>query len=130
MENGKAVEFLKGLLIGGLIGGAMGLLYAPKSGKETRDDINKLADDYMGKAKDEYEATLEKSRKSYENAINRLKELEVLAKKKVDEVEEKIEDLTEKGKETVDESRSRLKKALDAGVEAFKEEKDTQKKKS
>ncbi len=130
MENGKAVEFMKGLLIGGLIGGAVGLLYAPKSGKETRDDINKLADDYMGKAKDEYEAALEKSRKSYENAINRLKELEVLAKKKVDEVEEKIEDLTEKGKETVDESRSRLKKALDAGVEAFKEEKDTQKKKS
>ena len=44
MENGGSGDFFKGLLIGSLIGSVVALLYAPKSGKETREDINKKAD--------------------------------------------------------------------------------------
>lgn len=33
-------HFLKGSLMGALLGGAAGLLFAPKSGKELRDDIS------------------------------------------------------------------------------------------
>jgi gas vesicle protein len=38
-------SFLTGLLAGAVIGGALALLYAPKSGKETREQIRqKLTD--------------------------------------------------------------------------------------
>jgi gas vesicle protein len=128
MENGSSMDFFKGLLLGGIIGSAVAILYAPKSGRETREDINKKKEELFTRAKEEYESALEKSKVSYDQAINRLKELEKVARSRVEEVEEKVEELTEKSKETVEESRSRLKKALDAGVDAFKEEKGSKKK--
>lgn len=123
MSYDKTGEFLKGLLLGGLIGSAIALLYAPKSGKETREDLGKKTDELLNKAREEYETALSKTKLTYDAAIKRLNELENVAKQKVEEVESKVEDLTEKSKETVEESKSRLKRALDAGVEAFKEEK-------
>jgi gas vesicle protein len=126
-DNGN---FIKGLFVGGLVGAAFAILYAPKSGKETREEISKKADELAGKAREEYEAALEKSKKSYQSALERLKELETVAKKKVDEVEEQVQEITTKGKATVEESRSRLKKAIDAGVDAYKDEKGSKKKKS
>ncbi len=41
-----------GLLIGLLVGGAAGVLLAPKSGKETRQDISKRLTDLLNKAND------------------------------------------------------------------------------
>jgi gas vesicle protein len=120
----RNVDFVKGLFIGGLIGAVLGILYAPKSGKETREDIARKTEDLMAKAREEYDLALEKSKKAYEAALKRLKEAEISAKKKVEEVESKVEALTESGKETFIDGKGRLKRAIDAGVEAFKEEKD------
>jgi len=115
---------LKGVLIGGLIGAAVGILFAPKSGKETREDIARKTEDIIKKAKDEYELAVEKSKMAYETAIKKAKEIQMMAREKVDDVEEAVSDLTEKGKETLLDNKTRLKKAIDAGIEAFKEEKD------
>jgi gas vesicle protein len=130
MANGGSGEFFKGFLFGGLIGAALAILYAPQSGKETREEIGKKADELAGKAREEYDNALEKTKKSYASAIERLKELELLARKKVDEVEGQVQQLTEKGKDTVEESKTRLKRALDAGVEAYKEEKEEKEEKT
>ncbi len=130
MSDSKTVEFLKGLFIGGVVGSVVAILYAPQSGKETREDLSKRSDEFMTRAREEYDATLEKSKKSYAAAVERLKELEKQARLKVDEVEAQFNELTARGKETVEESRGRLKKAIDAGVDAYKEEKDDKKKKS
>ncbi len=119
----KTSDFLKGALIGGLIGAAAGILFAPKSGKETREDIARKTDEIIKKAKEEYEVALEKSKKAYETAIRKAKEIQSMAREKVDDVEESVTELTEKGKETLLDNKTRLKKALDAGIEAFKEEK-------
>ena len=54
-------DLLKGLLIGGLMGVIAGILYAPKSGKETREDIARTTDDLLCRARDEYEKAIEKS---------------------------------------------------------------------
>ena len=122
--SSRVDDFIKGLLVGGLIGAAIGILYAPKSGKETREDLSRKAEELIVKAKEEYEFALEKSKKAYESAVQRLRLLESSAKEKVGEMEAKVGDLTERGKETVLETKGRLKKAIDAGVEAFKEEKE------
>lgn len=117
-------DFVKGLFIGGLIGAVLGILYAPKSGRETREDIARKAEELRIKAREEYELAVEKSKKAYEAAVKRLKEAETAAKEKVEEVESKVEALTERGRETLLDSKSRLKRAIDAGMEAYKEEKD------
>jgi gas vesicle protein len=119
----RAGDFLKGLVIGGLAGAVIGILYAPKSGKETREEIGKKAEELLAKAKEEYEQALEKSRKTYETAVSRLKKIEEAAREKVGELETKAGEMVDKGKVSLEDNKSRLKKAIDAGVEAFKEEK-------
>ena len=123
MSNG-ANDFIKGFLVGGLIGAVLGILYAPQSGKETREDITRKTEDLIAKAKEEYEVTLEKSKKVYEAAVNRLKQFESSTRDKVVEMEGKVEELAERGKETIYDTKSRLKKAIDTGVGVFKEEKE------
>jgi gas vesicle protein len=120
----RSYNFIKGFLFGGLIGAVMGILYAPKSGKDTRDEIGRKKDELLAKAKEEYELALEKSKKAYDAAVKRLQQMETSAKEKVGEMEGKVGKLTEQGKETLQDTNVRLKKAINAGVEAFKEEKE------
>jgi gas vesicle protein len=117
-------DFVKGLLIGGILGAVAGILFAPKSGKETREDIARKADELVTKAKEEYEEALERSKKTYEAAVGRLKELETSAREKVEETEARVSKLASQGREALQESKNRLKKAIDAGVEAYREEKE------
>ena len=119
----KNSDLLKGLFIGGLIGVVLGILYAPKSGKETRDDIARKADELLGKAKEEYENAVEKSKTAYETAVKHLKGLEISAKEKVEEVENKVSEFANMGAEAISGNKNRLRKAIDAGVEAYREEK-------
>lgn len=106
-------DLVKGLVIGGLIGAAIGILFAPKSGKETRQDIAQKADELLIKAREEYEKAAEKSKAAYEAAMNRLKQAEGTAAEKFADMAEKLAD-----------NKNRFKKAIDAGVEAYREEKN------
>ena len=52
MSNNSAESFIKGFVLGIVGGGIAGILLAPKSGAETREDIKKLAIDLKEKATD------------------------------------------------------------------------------
>ncbi|MDD2577782.1 MAG: YtxH domain-containing protein [Candidatus Dojkabacteria bacterium] len=54
MSNNSAESFIKGFVLGIVGGGIAGILLAPKSGAETREDIKKLAIDLKEKATDLY----------------------------------------------------------------------------
>ena len=86
-----ADDCVKGLIIGGLIGAALGILYAPKSGKETREEISHSAEELLKKTRAQYE-----------------------------EVCKKIEKLADREKELLIEKKEKIKKALEAGAEALK----------
>ena len=88
-------DLVKGLILGALGGLLLGILYAPKSGRETREDIRKSTADLYDKTKEQYHQA-------------------VLG----------MEELVGEGRKAYAEKKERLKKAVEAGVEAYKEEKD------
>lgn len=119
----KNGDLLKGLIVGGLIGAIIGILYAPKKGKETRDDLARRTEDFLNKAREEFEKTMERTSSAYESAVKRFQEIELSAKEKVTKVEDKVNEIAQQSAETVQDNKNRLKKAIDAGVEAYREEK-------
>ncbi|HUL34679.1 MAG TPA: YtxH domain-containing protein [Candidatus Eisenbacteria bacterium] len=82
----KVSYFLVGLGVGAL----MGVLFAPKSGDETRDYLSKRADD--GRE---------------------------FAQKKARELRERADELIERGKDVAVRKRESISAAVDAGREAF-----------
>jgi gas vesicle protein len=118
----KNGDLLKGLFVGGLIGAALGIMFAPKSGKKTREEITRKANEMLVKAKEEYEKAAEKSKLVYEASLKHLQDLNVSAKEKAGEIENKVGELAQQGAGTIQSNKNRLKKALDAGMEAYREE--------
>ncbi len=82
----KVTYFLVGLGVGALVG----VLFAPKSGEETRDFLAKRADD--GRE---------------------------FAQKKARELRERADELIERGKDVASRKRDSLTAAVEAGREAF-----------
>ena len=55
----------KGLAIGGIIGAAIAVLFAPRSGKETREELRRKAEELSSRTKEEYGKTLERTKQAY-----------------------------------------------------------------
>lgn len=85
----KFSYFLVGLGIGALVG----ILYAPKSGDETREFLSKKADEGRD-----------------------------YAQKKARELRERAEDLIERSKEIMSRQKDAISTAVDAGKDAYKRE--------
>lgn len=51
-NNDNGMAFVSGFLLGGLVGAAIGLLLAPKSGAETRAGIAEHSDEWRHRAED------------------------------------------------------------------------------
>lgn len=51
----KGADLIKGFVLGGLIGFAAGILFAPKSGKDTREELLEESEDLIEKAKREFD---------------------------------------------------------------------------
>ncbi|MDZ4165068.1 MAG: YtxH domain-containing protein [Smithellaceae bacterium] len=116
----KTSDLLTGVLIGGAVGVIIGILYAPKSGRETREELLTGAEELMARAKREYEEALERSRRAYEAALSRIGEMEL--KDKVESIDASLHSVSAGAREALQEGKDRLKRAVEAGVEAFKEQ--------
>ncbi|MGD0275652.1 MAG: YtxH domain-containing protein [Syntrophales bacterium] len=120
----RCSDFVKGLILGGILGAVAGVLYAPKSGKETREDIGKKANEWLIRAKEEYDKATEKSKKIYDATVKKIKDFDISAKESMDKIAGRAEDIVGQGIETAQDSKGRFKKAIEAGVEAYKQEKE------
>ena len=104
--------FIGALLTGGVIGSLVGLLFAPKSGKELRKDIS-----------DKVSGILEDTIEMLENARSKASGMISDAKKKAEEIIDDgikklgalthgAEDLVQNGKDMIEEGVSKVKKAV------------------
>jgi gas vesicle protein len=134
-ENNVGKGILFGFLAGGTIGAILALLYAPKSGKELRNDIKEKADEYLGEAekyiaeaKDKAKDMINEGRKKSEKLISdaKIKSEELLkdAEKIFDEAKSKAAGKINLSKETLESEGGRLKDAVKAGVDAYKSSKN------
>lgn len=68
----KGKEFLTGLTIGAIVGAALGLLFAPQSGEETRDAIRTQSRDLSDKVKESGQHLVESTRDLIEQGKEKL----------------------------------------------------------
>lgn len=117
----KKNSTLKGLVLGALAGLTAGVLFAPKSGKATRDDIKNKALELTGKAKDLYA----KAEKDLMAKVKNLKQTGADLDKKaygklVDEVINEVKKDGEVAKETTAQMSQMLKDDFKKIVDAIK----------
>ena len=103
----SAKSVFTGLLVGGVIGAATALLFAPRSGEETRTDIRNKAIDLRDRTKETVKDTVSQAK----SRANELK----------DNVWEKAEELKERGKQTAEEQLDRVAHAAKNGKKKIHE---------
>ncbi len=129
-EEASGATKLTYLLIGGGIGAALALLFAPKSGQELRGDIADVTRKGVEKGKetaalvgekagDYYEVSREKAGELYQTAQVKAGEL----KEKAGDLVDKASDLTDKAKEAVSSTKNPFSAAIEAGKDAYQDEK-------
>ena len=136
-ENNFGKGLMLGFLAGGAIGAAFALLYAPKSGKELREEIKIKSDDYLddaekyiAEAKDRAINLINEGKKKSDKLIKDAKvksdKLMKDAEKVMHDAKQKTGDYLKTGKETADQKRDQIKTAIKAGVDAYKETKKSE----
>ncbi len=134
-EKSMGKGLLVGFLAGGIAGAVVALLYAPKSGKEFREDIKTKsdgyldeADKYLADAKDKAREVINEGKKKSDKLISdaKVKSAEILkdAEKVFNDAKVKASGLVETGKGTIGSETSKLKEAVKAGVDAYKNTKE------
>jgi gas vesicle protein len=99
-DSGSASVLLS-FILGGLTGAALALLYAPRSGQETRDLLAEKVREGEARAKEAKERALTKSREVVDDASGYI----------------------ERQKQGLDQRKERFVAAVEAGRQAYKEEK-------
>jgi gas vesicle protein len=94
-DRGSAPVILLAFLLGGVVGAGLALLFAPLSGKETRDRIKDLVEEVKEKA---------------EGAV--------------EEIKDKVKETLDMGKKTLEEKKSIVTAAYEAGRDAMEKEKE------
>lgn len=93
-EKSILMSVLAGIGLGAIIGAAAGLLFAPKAGMETREDIKKAADDLKSRAEEV-----------------------------VGELSTSADELAKKTKGLIDSTKSKVQEAIECGKQAMAERK-------
>jgi len=103
-------------LFGGLIGAVLGLLFAPRSGQETREMLAEKGQEYVGEGKEIYEEGRERLIDAYSTAKGTVAEKAEEYKGRVGEVAEVVKEKIDEGSQVVRSKVTELGKEARAGI--------------
>lgn len=115
-ESGSAAEKLTFLLIGAGIGATLALLFAPKSGRELREDIADVTKRGLDVAGDSVRRASDAANEYYDTGRKRVNELYDTAKDKVSQGAGSVSEVASRQKD-------QIAAAIEAGKQAYLEEK-------
>jgi gas vesicle protein len=115
-------------LVGGLIGAAIGLLYAPRSGKETRQILVGEGEELMDRATTAIQEAQDKALMAIRDTQSRLETLNVEAKDRISKLQDIAGTTMEEQKQSLQKGYSEAKKVVkDAEQDAKETAKDIRK---
>ncbi len=95
-------SFLQGFVAGSLIGAGLALIFAPKSGRELREDIKKKSSELTKDAEVLYSEAKEKTVDWWQDRIKKAEQLRAEAENKLEEAKSKTVEIIEEGKKWID----------------------------
>jgi len=95
-------SFLQGFIAGGLIGAGLALIFAPKSGRELREDIKKKSAELKKDAELLYSEAKDKTEDWWHDGIKKAEQLKEDAENKLEEAKSKATEIIEEGKKWVE----------------------------
>ena len=103
-------SLVAGLFWGGIIGLAIGILYAPQSGRETREMLMKTAGEakdsaleMVGNAQDKADDIVRKARETKDKLVNAATAATDRAAKIIEDAEKKADEIVRQARETANE---------------------------
>jgi gas vesicle protein len=114
-------DFMVGVLVGGAIGAAAALLYAPQSGPETRDLIKERAVDAKDRTGELATQVRDRASNIAHQAQSRVGDLTSTVRTRADEVGQQAHSVIDRGREVIDRQKGAVMAAVDAGRQAYQE---------
>jgi len=114
MENRKTQKVAAAFVFGAVVGGVLALLYSPKSGKETRQDISKEINNYIKKADYAKSKIIEKAKKLSNDMVGQTERI-------YSEVRSFKEGKYSGTAEKIESEINRLRKAIKSAIDSYKD---------
>ncbi|PKQ21198.1 MAG: hypothetical protein CVT66_01745 [Actinobacteria bacterium HGW-Actinobacteria-6] len=114
----RGESILGAFLLGGVVGAVLGMLFAPRSGKENREFVAEKAKDYWGEGMEVYETGREKVSEVYETGREKVTGAYETGR-------EKVSGAYETGREKATETAEELRVKIDAARDRLREQVDT-----
>ena len=105
---------LTAFLIGGLVGGAVALLYAPQSGRKTREFL-------MTEGQETADKVMKSIREAQESVIKTIDDAQVRMEAMSEETRQRLNRLQEIARNTIDEQKGSLRKGYSSAKDVVNE---------
>lgn len=116
MSDNDTSSKLSYFLVGAGVGAVIALLFAPKAGKELREDISGATKRSIDYANDRAKAVGQKASTMYSSSREKANELYGLSR-------EKTTNIVEAGRNVISDQKQRVAAAIEAGKRAYQEKK-------
>jgi gas vesicle protein len=107
--GGIAIALFTGIAVGAVLG----ILFAPKSGKETRQELLERGEKFVEASKVSISDLMEKTRDITETGRQRFEEMKVMGEELLEKGKKKAKKTAKKVKDIVEESKAAAKEAED-----------------